>query len=336
MINRGLQSIMFSHTLRRCFSGFAGPYVTIFTLHRPKPENGAFNGISETFLRECLDYARKRRFTFVGLDEVIAAARVGLKPERPQICITLDDGYEDQLTRLVPVLLEAEAKPTLFAITDFADDLDWPWDAKVAYAVRSTRRDKIQLALDNQNTAISLVNADARVEARRRLVSYAKRMSRTQVQTFLAALEVACDLTIPAKAPDGYRPASWDLLRASERQGLVIGSHSRSHNLLNAMDNEQVAAELNHSQNRLSTELVSPSGVFCYPSGTRFDFAPEHEQLVKQAGYKAAVSTISKVAFYREIARNPFRVARIGFPNHLDQFARYTSWLEALRSKFPV
>lgn len=335
-MTRALEGIIHNNGLRRCLTALTGPYVAIFTLHRPAPQDGFFNGISEELLAQCLDYARREGYEFVSLDAAIQAAMRGEQPTRPQLCFTLDDGYLDQVERLLPSLLASDAKPTLFVITDFADDRDWPWDAKIAYVVKNTRKNSIDITMDGERVALSLVTKADRIQARRQLVRNAKRLEAEQVQRFVREVEATCEIELPISAPEGYRPANWSLLKKCESKGLTIGSHSRSHNLLNSMGTESVVSELKQSKVRLSEELHSPSRVFCYPSGTSEDFARRHERLVKDAGYFAAVSTISRVAYYRDIRDNPYRVARIGFPQSLQQFARYASWLEALRSKLPL
>jgi len=334
-MNPALQWIMNNPRLRRGFTALSGPYVAIFTLHRPKPRDAFYSGISETLLERCLHYARDNGYEFASVDSVIRAALEGQTPDRPQLCITLDDGYRDQVERLVPLLLAYDAKPTLFAITDFADDKSWPWDAQVAYVVKHTDKASIELELDGERVSLALSDNHARIQARRHLVAYAKELDGERVRRFLAELERVCDMAIPATAPEGSRPACWPLLRDYEQKGLTIGSHSRSHNLFRALGDSHVEAELTASRRRLAEELDAPSRVFCYPSGRACDFSPWHERLVKEAGYDAALSSISKVAYHQDIRSNPYRVARIGFPDNLDQFARYVSWLEALRSKFP-
>lgn len=325
-----------SKRTQRCLSALTGPYATIFTLHRPKPEDGSFNGASESVLERCLVHAIQRGYEFVSIDETVDRALNHYKADRPMVCVTLDDGYADQTSRLVPLLLHYRAKPTIFAITDFTDDVDWPWDSKLAYAVKKSPLKEAIVRLPGCETPLRLSSDQDRVHSRRQIVSYAKTLNAEEVAQLVVEVEKACEVDIPTQAPEGYRAASWETLRALEAKGLKIGSHGRSHNLLNAVDDQRVQAELLHSKQRLKAELSQPSEVFCYPSGRPSDFSVRHERMVRNAGYGAALSTNSRIAFFRELRVNPYNVPRIGFPDNFEQFARYASWLEAVRSKFPI
>lgn len=335
-MNRIFQLAMASKGLERCFNAFAGPYVTIFMLHRADPGDGSYQGTSEALLRRCLDYAVSRGYDFMFLDEVVERSLRGERVNRPTLCFTLDDGYSDQVARLVPILLEYQAKPTLFVITDFVDGIDWPWDAKIGYAVRACTKASCTLSLEDKTFSLVFRTAEERTATRRQLNAYGKTLNTKGLRAYLAAIESAFEITLPEKAPASYKAATWDELRALEQRGLRVGSHTRTHLILSANHPDDAVLELSESKDRLTDELANPSGVFCYPSGTTRDFAPSDERLVQKANYRGAVSTISETSYLKDIKRNPYRITRIGFPYGFDQFVRYASWIEALRSKLPV
>ncbi len=335
-MNALMHRIITSKRLERSFSALAGSYVAIFVLHRPEPADHSSHGISEKLLERCLQYAVEQDFDFLSIDEVLAAALAGKQITRPTLCFTIDDGYADQVTKLVPLLLKYRARPTMFVVTDFIDGQEWAWDAKLAYLVKHSPLESIRIALGKSNRELDLSGVEARILSRRRITAYAKTLNVDALPAFLAEVEAACGINLPTSVPNDYRPAKWSELQACEKEGLRIGSHAQTHNLFNAIDDRQVAAELNYSKKRLGEKLINPSGVFCYPSGTKRDFSRRHEGLVKTANYQGAVSAISQTSYLEQIRSNPYCVNRIGFPDNFDQFVRYASWLEALRSKFPL
>ncbi|WP_439510624.1 polysaccharide deacetylase family protein [Marinimicrobium koreense] len=335
-MNRWIRRAMTSRGLERCFSALSGPYVTIFMLHRPLPGDRSYHGTSEKLLEECLQFAVKQKYDFIALDDLIDRAVQGQRIKRPTLCFTLDDGYSDQVTRLIPVLLKYDAKPTLFVITDFIDGKDWPWDAKISYLIRNSRLREASVVMQGSEIPLKLDSVKDRVHSRRLLSAYAKRIQSSDIPEFVDRISAALDVETPFSAPEDYLPASWDQLREAEKAGVTIGSHARSHFVLSAMNPGTISEELVYSKARLKEELQSPSQIFCYPSGTTQDFSRNHELMVRMAHYRGAVSTISQTSYLKDIRRNPYRVARIGFPGDFDQFMRYASWIEALRSKLPV
>ncbi len=319
-------------------SSIIGESVPIFMLHRPQPEDGTFQGISEHFLDECLAAAVRLGYEFISLDDLVAHAlsdRVD-RLSKPLLCFTLDDGYADQVSRLVPVLLKYRAKPTLFVVTDFIDGKDWLWDAKLAYAVKHTPLPRAEFTFNGARFSLHLETLKQKAQSRRHISAYAKGLAHTDLHSFVSTVAASLEVELPAQAPDDYKPASWQTLTAMEKQGLILGSHTCSHHVLNALPDEMVLKELIDSRARLGAMADHPSGVFCYPSGTAGDFSPHHQAIVRQAGYAAAVSTLSQPAFLSEVKKNPFAIHRIGFPSSIRQFMRYSSWVEALRSRLPV
>lgn len=335
-MNTLIQQIITSQRMKRCFTALAGSYVAVFVLHRPEPADRSFHGISEELLERCLQYTVEHGYDFISIDELVSMALAGKAITRPTLCFTIDDGYADQVSQLVPMLLRYRTKPTMFVVTDFIDGRQWPWDSQLAYLVKHSPLKSIRVAMGSQAQQLDLTSFEARIQSRRKITAYGKTLRAEDLPAYLAAVKTACQVNLPTSVPEDYRPASWDQLRSAEQEGLRVGSHGQSHTIFNAIEDQRVAEELTYSKQRLGEEIAKPSEVFCYPSGTKRDFSRRHEGLVKAAGYRGAVSAISQTSYLKKIRQNPYRVNRIGFPDNFDQFVRYASWLEALRSKFPI
>ena len=318
--------------VERLWTGVLGCWATIFTLHRPMPANGAYDGIDPDFLAECLSFARAQGYKFVSIDEMVERALKGESLSRC-LCFTLDDGFADQLNELVPVLLHYGAKPTLYVISDLIDGTAWPWDNQLAHMCWYAKPGQYQLEVDGQVLNLVLNDIDSRKKTRRSLTRMAKLMPRAGVLRLLQALQSSLQVAIPPTAPKEYQPSTWQQLREYEAQGLRVGCHAKSHFTFSALTDEEIVSELSFAQSRLEAELANPSKVFCYPSGTGKDFSERHERLVQQAGFLGAVSTLSKNTCTRAIQAAPYRIQRIGMPQELNHFVRYISWFEYLRGR---
>lgn len=321
--------------LTRLMHKLLGSFVTIFTIHRPTPVSGAYNGLDEQLLEQCLAYATKKNYRFIALDTLIAEALANNSKPQPTICFTLDDGYTDQAERLLPLLLHYKAAPSLFVITDFIDNKLWPWDAKLTYALWHSPLSRVELRIGLQHLSLDLSSTEKRMAARRTAMQALKQLDPALHTETLLAIAASCKISLPLLPPEEFSPVSWHSLRKLEAQGVRIGSHSQSHLIFNSASDSTIRAELMHSKQRLAAELQNPSSVFCYPLGMRQDFSERHIPLVQAAGYCAAISTISNVTNTTAIRNAPFQIQRIAFPNNFEKFVRYTSWKEALRSKLP-
>jgi peptidoglycan/xylan/chitin deacetylase (PgdA/CDA1 family) len=81
---------------------------------------------------------------------------------------------------------------------------------------------------------------------------------------------------------------TWGDLRALERRGIAIGSHTVTHTELTQLDDAQALGELRESRATLEQHLGHPVQWFAYPAG-RED--ARVRKLVVEAGYVLAVTT---------------------------------------------
>jgi len=90
------------------------------------------------------------------------------------------------------------------------------------------------------------------------------------------------------------RPAQIKRLRD---EGMEIGGHSVNHPILAVLDAQQARAEIIGGKRKLEEVTGAPVTLFAYPNGKPGrDYGPRDVELVKEAGFTAAVSTLGGVA----------------------------------------
>ncbi len=101
---------------------------------------------------------------------------------------------------------------------------------------------------------------------------------------------------------------NWDQVREMERGGIIMGSHTATHAVLTALDEEQVRRELTSSKETIESQLGRSCRWFCYPKG-------EHNRstykLVREF-YSAALTVEHGMV---SIGDDPFTIRRIGINN---------------------
>jgi hypothetical protein len=98
--------------------------------------------------------------------------------------------------------------------------------------------------------------------------------------------------TLPSKFPQAPI-ADWDLLRAVARDGVAIGSHSRTHPTLTKLEASELEDELTGSRTEIARQGVPESPVLAYPYG-------RHDEGVRQAAIDAGYA----LAFTTQVGRN--------------------------------
>jgi hypothetical protein len=134
-------------------------------------------------------------------------------------------------------------------------------------------------------------------------------------------------IALPPLPPPEYSALAWNEAREMAAHGIAIDSHTATHPILTAIDDERLESELKQSRECIESELGRPSELFCYPNG-------EHDrrvcQAVKQAGYRGAVTTLSGLNDGRS---DPLRLRRVHGSNDLAHFVQSVCGFEQLKQR---
>jgi peptidoglycan/xylan/chitin deacetylase (PgdA/CDA1 family) len=90
--------------------------------------------------------------------------------------------------------------------------------------------------------------------------------------------------------PDRYM--TWDELGQLPDLNIAVGSHAHQHRSLGALPPEEAAEEAQRSRTVLEQHLGRPVRSFAYPYGTRGDFTPATEDILRKAGYTIAFNSM--------------------------------------------
>jgi peptidoglycan/xylan/chitin deacetylase (PgdA/CDA1 family) len=201
--------------------------------------------------------------SIVPLERLLEGDPEGL-PDRA-VALTFDDGYEDNLEIVLP-LLEAQATPaTFFATTQYLDqDGEYWWDALERIALAPDGRpEALRITVGAERLEFPMATAAERLAAHgalhRRLV-HAAAGDRDAVMAALASWG-------GAQAPR-YRPMREGAIRRlAQCPHAAIGAHSVSHLALPDQPAAVQAAEMLESRDRLASLTGRPVTCFAYPYG---------------------------------------------------------------------
>jgi peptidoglycan/xylan/chitin deacetylase (PgdA/CDA1 family) len=85
---------------------------------------------------------------------------------------------------------------------------------------------------------------------------------------------------------------SWDQVREMSASGVAFGGHTVTHPFLSRLDPAHALDEVLESRRRIEQETQAAVAHFAYPNGRPADIAPWTHDVLRQAGYTAAVTTI--------------------------------------------
>jgi peptidoglycan/xylan/chitin deacetylase (PgdA/CDA1 family) len=234
----------------------------------------------------------KRCFEVLPLGDAVRRLRAG-RIRRPAASITFDDGYADNAEIALPVLRRLGVPATFFVSTGFLNG-GCMWNDLAIEAIRTAPLGPFDLE-DFGLGRPHLGDATSRravIDVLLERLKYLPMAERIDKSIELA--QRASDSPLPRMMMTEAQ------VRELRDAGMEIGAHTVNHPILSRLAADRARDEIVHSKQRLEQILTAPVRLFAYPNGRpNKDYGREHVDMVRSAGFDAAVSTASGVASAR-------------------------------------
>lgn len=235
-----------------------------------------------------LDFLRAN-FNVMFLGDAVQALAQGTLPSRA-LAITFDDGYADWLSTVCPALQRRNLPATFFITTEQLSG-QVMWHERILAAVRALPKHGALLPYGFSGYA-HLETLESRSRLTRDLQERLKYVPLTERLAAIDLLEAQKCSTLIHPAP-----FTAESVRAIHNYGFEIGGHTVRHPILNECSINEAIAEIAGCREELEAIIGKPVRLFAYPNGRPGrDFTSVHAEMVKAAGYKAAVATNAGVA----------------------------------------
>ena len=241
-------------------------------------------------------------FNVLPLGEACARLARGGLPAR-SVCITFDDGYADNEQTALPILKRFGLHATFFVATGFIDG-GIMFNDGVIEAVRRAPAGTYDLSRLNLGRYSLGDHASRRaaIDALLAQIKYRTLRERNALVEDLAEV-------MQTALPNNLMMVATQIKRLHD-EGMEIGGHTVNHPILSVLDEQQARAEIIGGKQRLEEITGTPVTLFAYPNGKPGrDYGPRDVELVKKAGFTAAVSTLGGVA---SLSSNIFQLPRFG------------------------
>jgi len=311
-----------------------GSGVPIFMLHRMNSSDCSIVGSTQSnYLRQCLQYLVDRNYTFISLEQIVTSLINGQPLPPRAVAFTMDDGYADQAKIAAPIFEEFNCPLTFFVITGMLDQVLWPWDAQVAWAIGVSERTTLETTVADKPFTLSLSNTENRRHAKRELHNAIRAVPSDQIDEIVNRIAFDMGVTIPQEPPAAYQPMSWKMARQLERRGIQFAPHSVSHNVFSRLDCASMQQEITDSWHTLAKELLNPLKVFCYPTGRKIDYGKREIDTLRDNGFLGAVTTTPGFIEQMNSDNEPlFRIPRFSLPDSMHDFIQCCTWIEYAKS----
>jgi CelD/BcsL family acetyltransferase involved in cellulose biosynthesis/peptidoglycan/xylan/chitin deacetylase (PgdA/CDA1 family) len=204
------------------------------------------------------------------------------------VAITFDDGYRDNHDNALPVLRRYGLPATVFLTTGSIDGRQPMWFDQMAGALKATALEFLDLEIGLPQRFWLRTEAERLVSVNRLfglLRSLPDEDRRGRVPVILRQLG----------GNDGIAESgmlTWDQVREMKAQGIDFGGHTVTHPFLSKLSIEQAGWEVSECKRRIEEELQVLVKHFAYPNGREEDIGEQSREVIRRAGYEAAVTTI--------------------------------------------
>lgn len=276
---------MFRPLFRILSPAGASARLSIFIFHRVLPVADPllpFEPYAAQF--EWMARLLARNFNVLPLQEAAQRLQTGTLPPAAA-AITFDDGYTDNLEVAWPILKRHGIPATFFIATAFLDG-GRMWNDDVIEAFRILPAGALDLS--DLGLGMHQINDTAS-----RVQTYGKILSLLKYHPHQARAKTARQIARTAGLSDDsdLMMTTSQLINLS-KSGMGIGAHTDSHPILNSLSDDEAEAEIQNGRARLESILQRNVTVFAYPNGVPGqDYSMRHVDMVRKAGFIAAVST---------------------------------------------
>lgn len=240
-----------------------------------------------------------RYFKIVPIDDVIAGTGRGKR-----LCaFTFDDGWHDNYDNAFAVLKKYSVPATIFIPVNMVSLPQAFWFHNLwELASQVDSNEHRELFIDYfRNHAPTWRRMGIGLEEIYELMNELKKLPAKMLDTIvLKGYE-----RLRIKVPSSDSIMKWEQIREMGRDGITFGSHGLHHNILTQLSYDSKCEEVAKSLDVLQHSDVAVTPFFSYPNG---DWDAEAVSLVKQAGYRGAVTT--ELGF-NALSTNPYLLKRI-------------------------
>ena len=263
------------------------PTARILYYHRVNDDRDPFfPSISTKLFEEEMRFV-SAHYKVVSLSQLLNALEGG--STEPVLAITFDDGYQDNYHNAFPILQRYKVPASIFLETGSIDSREPLWFEQMALAIKNAAKDYIELETDFPKRFWLRTRAE-RLAAIEDLFSFLRELPDLGRRQTLS--RILRQLAVEDHTERRDKMLTWDQVRAMQKSGIDFGGHTVTHPFLSRMSEQEVVWEVCECKRRIEEELQVPVCHFAYPNGREKDFGKWNRDVVRQAGYRAAVTTI--------------------------------------------
>jgi peptidoglycan/xylan/chitin deacetylase (PgdA/CDA1 family) len=264
----------------------------IFMLHRvlPEEERNQFTlnkdlAITPEKLEEFILFFNQKGYVFISLDELADWLDGKINIQQKFICLTFDDGYQDNLIYGLPILKKHNVPATIYVTNCLPNGTAIMW----WYLFENHLKSHSKFVL-NSSKGISEFHWTDEQDAFSQFGQVSEAIKIIPGNELKDVLSLSFGLS--ASEMEKQRESislSWDEIKELANEPLItIGAHTMNHISVRQQTEQLVFEEMKSSKSEIEKHIGKEVVHFAYPFGGEFDVSKRDLQLAAKAGFKTS------------------------------------------------
>jgi len=263
-------------------------------------------------------------------------------PERA-VLLTCDDGLLNNLTGMVPVLVE-ENLSCIFFVTgaSVTDPYSMLWYVELYLMLMQSSQRDLEFCLDNAGTKFLLKDKAVKRVVWLELLKKLSRVDGNSREAFMDEIRVKLDLPPAWKSQylenpilrERYCVMGLPEIQRLVEAGMSVGAHTLTHPIPSEQPAEMFYVEVVESRGILEKALGEPIWSFAYPFGDENSVSPREYQMAERAGFQCAFVNVGGPL---QSKAQPYALPRINISRDMsisELEAHASGFHEMLRGRF--
>lgn len=289
MMKQFIMYILFKFKIHRLISlnWEKDVHIPIITFHRVSNDHSyAYPALKVRHFELIIKYI-KRNFNPIHINEI----GTSLSSEKPKIVITFDDGYKNFLHIVLPILKKYKIKVTQNVVIDTLDNGHAFWTHRLNSFLDFIYENKKSFKFKNEFLDINYNHKS--LKKFNKLCSYLfTSLIELQNKERLSLIIQMESIFNEYKFQDKIEFMNWEDLIYCYKEGVEIGSHSKTHDILTTIFKDSILEdEIYFSKKMIEKRLNNNINIFTFPNGK---YKQKTLDTVYRAKYKFALTTEEK------------------------------------------
>lgn len=210
--------------------------------------------------------------------------------DKKLVTVLFDDGYKDNIKYAAPILEKYRCPASFYIVTDCINKNIPTWTYLLDHALQQTKLSYLNIDDDQAPEDLKRIAFSDRAMVKK-IKPWMKKLSNIpRVRVLNSIMDQCRDVSLPQN-----KMMNWEDIHQLNQSGFHIGSHSHTHPMLAALEDEaEILDELKISAEAIKEKIGKEPLTISYPIGS---FDKRVIRLAGQAGYKWGLAVEQK--FYR-------------------------------------